>query len=75
MKPNSPPVTERCPFIDLDDPRCSNRFTLDRLTEAFELCLDRYQSCPTYYKLLDRNPGLQLIHVTAHGRSLQRTGS
>jgi len=73
---HSPIATDRCPFIELDDERCASRFTLSHLAEAFEMCFDRYQSCPTYYRLAQQHPDKQLrVHLTAHGRSLQPTGS
>lgn len=41
-----------CPFIDLNDTRCSTHFTLGRLDEAFDLCLNhQHRSCPTYSRL------------------------
>lgn len=41
-----------CPFIDLNDTRCSIHFTLGRLDEAFDLCLNHHhRSCPTYSRL------------------------
>jgi len=41
-----------CPFIDRDDARCDERFTLSRLREAFSYCFDSYQSCPVYHQLM-----------------------
>ncbi len=73
--PMTPPSADRCPFINDDAPACASRFTLGHLDEAFDLCLDRYQACPTYYRLLNENPGKQLILLTTHGQPLLPTGT
>lgn len=41
-----------CPFLNRSDSRCSSHFSLDHLSDAFEQCMDAYQSCPVYLELL-----------------------
>ncbi len=41
-----------CPFIEQDDHRCARHFSLGRINEAFDVCMNRYLACPTYYRLL-----------------------
>ncbi len=41
-----------CPFLNRSDTRCSSHFSLDRLNDAFEQCLDAYQACPVYLEML-----------------------
>ncbi len=41
-----------CPFIDRDDHRCARHFSLHRIDEAFDVCVNRFLACPTYYRLL-----------------------
>lgn len=41
-----------CPFLNRSDARCSSHFSLDHLSDAFEQCMDAYQSCPVYLELL-----------------------
>ena len=43
-----------CPFINRDDPRCAELFTLARMEEAFGLCLGDFRACPTYHELRKR---------------------
>jgi hypothetical protein len=66
-------ASDSCPFIDLDDDGCAPQLTLGHLSQAFGLCLSRYRSCATYYKLSHQQP--QRILLTAHGKPLQRTAS
>jgi len=63
-----------CPFIDLDDERCNDHFTLGHLSQAFGACFGNYESCPNYYRLAKRHPG-HLVRLTHHGRTLKPTGS
>jgi hypothetical protein len=41
-----------CPFLNRSDTRCSSHFSLDHLSDAFEQCMDAYQTCPVYLELL-----------------------
>ena len=69
--------TERsdyCPFIDDDQAPCRSHFTLNTLSEAFGDCVDNYRRCPHYCRLLIEHPQ-RLVVVTAHGRTLQPTGT
>ncbi len=68
----SPP--RACPFIDVDDPRCSGHFRLSRLNEAFGDCLGDYRKCPHYGQLKRENPR-RIIRPTLHGHVLQPTGT
>lgn len=55
-----------CPFIESDDSRCASHFSLGRLNEAFDVCVNRHLGCPTYYRLLrERN---SVTNLTLHGR-------
>ena len=40
-----------CPYIDGDDPRCASHFTLGQIDQAFALCLNNHERCPTYKKI------------------------
>jgi hypothetical protein len=40
-----------CPFIDAEDSRCAERFSLDHLHHAFKFCFGRFKACPTYLSL------------------------
>lgn len=42
-----------CPFLNRDDSRCGNHFSLDKLGRAFDHCFGSYQACPTYLEMLD----------------------
>ena len=56
-----------CPFLDLDDARCASHFSLGRISEAFDTCVNRHLGCPTYYRLLREQ---QLVtNLTLHGQS------
>ena len=41
-----------CPFLNQSDERCSSHFSLDRLGDAFDHCLNQYAMCPVYRDLL-----------------------
>ena len=43
-----------CPFINRDDPRCAELFTLARMEEAFGLCFGDFRACRTYQELRRR---------------------
>jgi hypothetical protein len=78
-----------CPFINLNDARCSDHFTLGRIEQAFGVCLDRHRACATYHHMRwerdeSSTPALpaavQHVHLTLHGQQhpigdgLQATG-
>ncbi len=75
-----------CPHVNLDDPRCDSRLSINRLDQAFGVCFGAYHTCPMYrsisQELLDANadmdsPPLPMISITANGRhvALRPTGS
>jgi benzoyl-CoA reductase/2-hydroxyglutaryl-CoA dehydratase subunit BcrC/BadD/HgdB len=64
---------DACPYIDLDDARCSSHFTLDHLAEAFDQCVGNYRACPNFYRLTKEQPRA-VIGLTVHGRNLQSAG-
>jgi hypothetical protein len=66
--PRPRPTDSACPFLDLDDERCASHFSLGRLSEAFDICVNRHLGCPTYYRLL-REHNL-VTHLTLHGRTV-----
>ena len=39
---------EQCPFLDDDDPRCGRVLRLERVNDAFQLCLDTFPQCAMY---------------------------
>ncbi|MHC4563034.1 MAG: hypothetical protein ACYS8X_09710 [Planctomycetota bacterium] len=41
-----------CPFVDKAAPPCRGRLTLENIFQAFARCVDHYESCPIYQKLL-----------------------
>ena len=41
-----------CPFLNRDDDRCSENFSLDHLGDAFTRCFGSYSACPVYAELL-----------------------
>jgi DNA-binding GntR family transcriptional regulator len=41
-----------CPFLNREDARCANHFSLDRLDHAFHHCFGSYSACPTYHEML-----------------------
>ena len=43
-----------CPFLNQDRPLCSERLNMQRLEDAYELCMDNFMFCPVYL-LLSRN--------------------
>jgi len=70
-----------CPFINRNDTRCSTRFTLGRIAEAFGVCLNHHETCPTYQRILREqgesiNPGgqrHQYAVLTLKGQSYRRS--
>jgi hypothetical protein len=41
-----------CPFLNRDDDRCAENFSLDHLGAAFGRCFGSYSACPVYAELL-----------------------
>ena len=60
-----------CPFVELDDCRCSAKLSLQRLDQAFNYCFGGYLRCPTYQQLRWERQTLSLANPTAktHGSS------
>jgi hypothetical protein len=40
-----------CPHIDLNDPRCSARFTLAGVEDAFGVCCGGHHGCATFHRI------------------------
>lgn len=70
-----------CPHIEHNDVRCSHRFSLTRLDQAFSVCLGAFHGCPMYHRLNregdatlgltgDGEPPIPLITITTHGQHL-----
>ena len=60
-----------CPFINRNEPRCADRFSLTRLNLAFDTCLNGYRTCATYKQLIQerqRERRSVTIHVSVNGR-------
>jgi len=70
--------------VNLDDPRCDSRLSINRLDQAFGVCFGAYHTCPMYRSIsqemtdadADSAP-LPMISITANGRhvALRPTGS
>jgi len=47
-----------CPFIESNNPQCSEHLSLQHLDEAYEFCSDHYFQCPLYMQmsLVQQNP-------------------
>ena len=46
-----------CPFIDSDNPRCSEILNIQHLEQAFELCTNRYTLCSVFIQLSETLAG------------------
>jgi hypothetical protein len=76
-----------CPHVDRNDQRCSHRFSVSRLEQAFSVCFGSFQHCPMYHHInterakhkpaARRLPLVEMVEMTAHGRSipLRATGT
>jgi len=42
-----------CRFIDCQDRRCSNRFSLGKINEVFSFCINDHLSCPIFHQKMD----------------------
>lgn len=40
-----------CPFLDHNDPRCSDRFNLHQLACVFGECLGVYEGCEVFHQI------------------------
>jgi hypothetical protein len=47
-----------CPYVNEDRPQCSERLNIQRLEDAYELCMDKYMFCPVYLQLSRKEPHL-----------------
>ena len=61
------PEPSCCPFIDRKDSRCSSQFTLSRLHNAFGLCVNEYQRCTTYHRILSESQVVRTIPMAING--------
>jgi hypothetical protein len=43
-----PQKTQTCPYLDLDDTRCSERLTMSQIADVYRLCLGQPSDCPVY---------------------------
>ena len=55
-----------CPFLEAGVPACGEVLNMENLTVVFDLCMNRYVSCPVYQRLSQTfDPGAE---VALHGR-------
>jgi hypothetical protein len=40
-----------CPHVNRNDPRCSTRFSLGRIDQAFSVCFGVFHACPMYHRI------------------------
>jgi len=40
-----------CPFLNSDNPHCSEHLNMNKLDEAFNLCTNHYMMCPIYMEI------------------------
>lgn len=40
-----------CPHVDRNDARCSHRFSLGRIDQAFNVCFGSFHACPLYHRI------------------------
>ena len=73
-----------CPHIDRDDVRCSTRFNLGRIEQAFSVCFGSYHGCPMYHRINNEDtladvatPALVTVTISCHGaeQPLRPTGT
>ena len=74
-----------CPHVNRNDLRCSSRFSLNRLNQAFDVCFGAYDTCPMF-RMINRElredkprreaaaaaaePVAPIITITARGRAV-----
>ena len=74
-------TSDLCPHIEQNDVRCSHRFSLTRLEQAFSVCLGAFHGCPMYHRLNRESDNelpsphhfeapLPFISITTHGQHL-----
>jgi len=51
-----------CPHVNRNDPRCSSRFCLGRIEQAFSVCFGAFHGCPMYHRI---NAEAVVCEVTA----------
>ena len=56
-----------CPYFDVNDPLCGERFTLEHMSEVFEICLGQHERCPIFQELVDRRPVLVQLRLARAG--------
>lgn len=44
-------VWHTCPYVDCNDIRCTSRFSLGRIDQAFSVCFGSYRACPMYHRI------------------------
>ncbi|MCZ6834666.1 MAG: hypothetical protein O7G85_02735 [Planctomycetota bacterium] len=77
-----------CPHVNRNDHRCSSRFCLGRIEQAFSVCFGTYQVCPMYHQITQElteaqavasKPAatLPVVSITSHGQNvpLRATGT
>ena len=42
---------DACPHVDRNDARCSHRFSLGRIEQAFSVCFGAFHACPLFRRL------------------------
>ncbi|MFA9479403.1 hypothetical protein ACERK3_14020 [Phycisphaerales bacterium AB-hyl4] len=70
-------IESACPYLDKDDARCSDRFSLRRLEQAFHVCANGgHECCSIYHQLLReqqrRESNRLTITITVEGRQPPR---
>lgn len=51
-----------CPFLNRNDSRCAQHFSVNRLKQAFDHCFSDYATCSTYRELLSERSGRAAEH-------------
>ena len=51
-----------CPYLERRDTRCASSWTLVTLTEAFRLCVGRYEYCSRYNQIRVADDHRQVAH-------------
>ena len=65
-----------CPFLNRNEARCAEHFSVNRLQHAFDHCFNEYSNCPSYQAMLnERNDragaevsGTRVVTLTIRGR-------
>ena len=56
-----------CPFLNSDNPHCSEHLTINKLDEAFDLCTNHYMTCPIYLQLSQSESEELMVVAKADG--------